>query len=362
MKKKIMIAVGGTGGHVFPAMAFAEQQQKSDADILFVGGGLSHNRYFNQNAFPYHSVACGAIFKKSPLAVLRGIWNIAKGIQQSFKIIRHFKPDIVVGFGSYHSFPPLIAARMTKTPYILHEANSIPGKVIRFFSKHAVVTGIHFPQAASLLKGKTAEVGMPLRSHFNHEKSSPDAAFEYFQLNPTKKTILVFGGSQGAHAINKLFSQALIKIAQNQLQILHFTGNQLTADELRDYYRSHQIEACVKEFESRMDLAWQVADIVISRSGAGTIAEQLEFEVPGILIPYPLAADNHQEYNADFLVNTVRGGIKLREKNLDASILADAIKQTLEQQKQLQQAISHYKQSVKTTTLQVLVEQFIQES
>lgn len=346
MEKKIIIAAGGTGGHIYPAIALAEQLLEiiPQKNLLFVGGGLDDNRYFNRNSFAYQSVACGSFVKKRPMSLMKNMGGIGKGIWQSLRLIKQFKPDLAIGFGSYYSLPPLIASKMASVPFILHEANSIPGKVIRLLSRQALVTGVHFPQTQSFLKGKTLEVGMPLRKGYQQLNGLRHAAVEYFNLSGDLPTILIFGGSQGAQAINQLCLEAILRLKNNRpMQILHFTGNAAAAELHENLYRENGIRAVVKGFETRMDLAWSAADIVISRSGAGTIAELVEFEVPAILIPYPTAADNHQEFNADFLVDHVGGGIKLLEKNLDSIILSSAVESILLNKTQMQAAIDHYK-------------------
>ncbi len=333
MSRKVIITVGGTGGHIFPALALAKQLQRSapDVKLMFVGGNLATNPYFDQGTFLYRSVDCSSLHGNL-LKYLKGAGSILRGWWQSRTAIREFKPDLIVGFGSYYTLPTLLAAKMLKVPIVLHEANSIPGKVNRLLARHAVVTGIHFPSAASLLDGKTLEVGMPLREGFHLGAITRVQARDYFFLDHDKITLLVFGGSQGAQAINKLVSDALTghyKGQKDRLQVLHFTGDKTQAASIEKAYSDLGIRSCVKDFEKRMDYAWQSADLMISRSGAGTIAEQMEFEVPGILIPYPQASENHQNINADFMAKTVGGAVKFLEKQLTPALLAERIETIL---------------------------------
>lgn len=328
MEKKLIIATGGTGGHIFPAIALAHELEKEmpSHNILFVGGGLDTNRFFEKGKFPHQTIKCGSIIKKNPLALMKNFYGIGKGITQSLRIFKQFQPDLVVGFGSYFSFPVLFGAKLASVPFVLHEANSIPGKVIRIMSKHALVTGVHFPHTSRLLKGKNVVVGMPLRPKFKFGACSIEEAMEYFGIDSKKLTLLVFGGSQGAKALNFLISEALEKVSKlTPYQLLHFTGDTSSVVLLQEKYKSLNINAIVKPFENRMDLAWRAADLMISRAGAGTIAEQLEFEVPGILIPYPAAADNHQDYNANFMADTIGGAFKFAEKDLTPGILANKL-------------------------------------
>lgn len=359
--KRILIATGGTGGHVYPAMALAQQlkEEMPNSWILFVGGGLNNNRFFDQNLFPHRSVSCGSFVNKAPMALVKSLSDIAKGIWQSRKIIQEFKPDVAVGFGSFYSFPPLVAAKLLSIPLVLHEANSIPGKVIRLLSPYAAVCGVHFPQTLELLKGNIVEVGMPLRNGFRRASISPEKAKKHFGLKTNLPIILIFGGSQGAKSINHPAFEAVLNIHKTHpLQVLHITGDADIAVELQNAYAAQEIIAKVKPFEDQMDIAWQAADFVVSRSGAGTIAEQLEFEVPGILIPYPRAADNHQEHNANFMVDTVGGAVKILESKLTADVLASQLTSFLEDDKlnqNMRQAMQSYKQNSRKQDLCSLV-------
>lgn len=361
--KRVMIATGGTGGHVYPAVALAQQLIKQgDCEVLFVGGGLTENRYFDRETFNYHSVACGAFVNKNPKAIFLAMTNIGKGIWQSRKIIRNFKPHVAVGFGSFYAFPPLIAAKLLGVPLVLHEANSIPGKVNRLLSPFAEVCGVHFPETLQLLKGNAIEVGMPLRQGFQRTDISMAFAREHFGLKPDVRTMLIFGGSQGARAVNALMRDALCELGKEaQFQVLHLTGDSNQAIELKNNYANQGIYACVKAFETSMHMAWQAADLVVCRSGAGTIAEQLEFEVPGLLIPYPRAADNHQEHNADFMVATVGGAVKLQEKGLEAVRLAECLTTLLQDDgamlQAMRQSMHRYKIKARTRDLCSLVKE-----
>lgn len=364
MPKKVLIATGGTGGHIYPAVAIAQQFSKEGAKVLFIGGGLSQNRYFDKAIFDFRSVSCGAFRERSPLAVFKSFKNMMKGIWQSCAIIRDFQPDVVVGFGSYYSFPPLIAAKMKSIPIVLHEANSIPGKVNRLLSPYVYATGVHFPQTLGLVKGKRFEVGMPLREGFKKGNISHADAKKYFDLPPEGHVLLVFGGSQGARMINFHVLEALKLLPERAgIQVIHLAGDAEQVAALQEGYRKLRISSSVKSFEGRMEMAWQAADLVISRSGASSIAEQLEFEVPGILIPFPRATEDHQNHNADFLANTVRGARKIEEKELNAHSLAIAIDQLLSHHgaglDKMRQAMRDYKKAIRTRDLYSLINEVI---
>lgn len=359
---KVVITVGGTGGHVFPAIALAEQLKRDHgAELLFVGGALETNRYFDRESFPYKSVACGSFVSKNPITLARSLGRVFKGMWQSRSIIKTFNPDFVVGFGSYYTFPTLLAAKMTSVPFVLHEANSIPGKVNRLLARYAAAVGVHFPVTATLLRRDAVEVGMPLRSGYRKDAVSREHSREYYHLDHNTTTLLIFGGSQGARAINLLCAQTLTgSLAGVPLQVIHITGDAALTEELTHKYESKGIKASVKTFEKRMDLAWRAADLMIARAGAGTISEAMEYEVPGILIPYPHAADNHQETNADFLTDTVGGAVKCLESGLSKGGLGDTIRELLqpEKRKQMKDAIADYKRRARKQDLCSLVTNF----
>ncbi|MBN4066872.1 undecaprenyldiphospho-muramoylpentapeptide beta-N-acetylglucosaminyltransferase [Simkania negevensis] len=355
MERKVMIAVGGTGGHLFPAQALVEQLDKAapEVDVAFVGGDLDSNPYFDAKKYPYHTVSCGSVRGRNPFRLMSEGWKVLRGIVQSMKILKRYKPDAVVGFGSYHTYPVLFAARVLGIPYLLHEQNSVPGKVIRFFSKKAKVTGTCLPLPLGALKGRTIEVGMPLREGYTLALSSKRKARAYFNIDPECFTFLVFGGSQGALTVNTQFPYAAIELAERtkNFQVLHFTGSDLLVAECQQLYDDLGICATVKNFEQRMDFAWIACDLVISRAGAMTIAEMIELERPGLLIPYPYATDHHQEKNALYMQNVVGGAVTILDKDLDTQMLTETISTLVaDKQKKLiemQKAIQQYKKNKK---------------
>lgn len=346
MTKRIIISVGGTGGHIYPALALAKELRRAEpgVQLLFVGGNLDKNKYFDRQENPFESVSCGPVLSKNPFKLFSSLTRILRGIWQSSRIFKNFKPDIVVGFGSYYTFPVLLAAKWHKVPIILHEANSIPGKVNKLLARYAAYVGTHFPSTKSFLKGNVVEVGMPLREGYFKGSVPRKTALEYFCLSPEKMTIMIFGGSQGAKAINEMTAASLTKHYRGDvagIQVLHFTGDKKLSERLQEEYVGAGIQACVKEFEARMDLSWQAADLVISRSGAGTIAEQMEFEVPGILIPYPHASDAHQDKNADFMVRQVGGAVCFHEHELSPITLNDKLQKMMDHDKILLRTMRH---------------------
>ncbi len=354
MKKRIILSAGGTGGHLFPAQSLAETL--ATAEILFVAGGLSQSHYFDRTQFAFEEIACATFSFSKPLQLLKGSTKIYKGLRQSQKIIRQFKPDLIVGFGSFFTLPILLGAILEKIPFVLHEQNAIPGRVNRFFAPYAKETTISFPITRSLLKGRGEEVLFPLRKR---AEATKEECLHYFGLEPDKTTLLVFGGSSGAVRLNALFLDAVSKL--DAIQVIHLAGNEERAENARKTYYELQIKACVKSFEPRMDLAMQLADLAITRAGASTVNELIEYELPALLIPYPFATDNHQEENGAHFVSQVKGGKMYKEKELTGEILFRHIQEMLTNCPFFKQNIRDFKQGRKTKTLASLIQDIIHD-
>lgn len=345
---KIVIATGGTGGHVFPAEALGAELLEQGYDVTFVGGGLKNNRYFHRNNFKYEEVATSSIFK---LNIFRSFWRLFQGFKQSLKILATLQPKVVIGFGSFYTFPVLLAALIKRIPIVLFEPNAIPGKVNRIFSKWAKLSAVQFAEAGRWLSGTIIEVKMPTGKKELIEK---EKARDYFYLKPELFTFLVFGGSQGSESINRLFSEAASRLkGSTNFQVIHVTGKTGRADKFRKIYADAGIPACVKSFEERMDLAWSAASVVICRSGAATVAEQITYAVPGILVPFPQAADDHQTVNAQFVEKKVKGGITCPESTLTVEKLGKLLSQMLESDKReiMHNAILKFKRDLRKQEL-----------
>lgn len=357
--KRVVISAGGTGGHLFPAQALASKLKEQSVDVLFVAGGLSTSRHFDREKYAFCEVTSAQILSKNPLKILRGIVHLARSVKQSLAILKKVQPDVVVGFGSYYTVPIVLAARWLKIPIVLHEANSIPGRANRYLSSFATHIGVHFPMTLPYFKDKARCAGLPLREGYSLCAVSKDKALDYFGLEAGQKTLLVFGGSQGAKSINASIKLCTPVFHSLSLQLIHLTGDRDTAEDLQRHYAEHGIRACVKVTEHRMNMAWRAADGFVGRSGASTIAEATEFEVPGILIPYPHATDNHQEINANFFACDVGAGKKILEKELTSERLSSAIEELfhLEYQEKGREAARKHKQTMQHQTLTDLVRQ-----
>lgn len=312
--KKIVLAVGGTGGHLFPAQALARDLLNAGSiDLLFAGHGLSTNRYFKRELFPFEEIESG-----TPRKGMGALVPLARGLLKSRKLLKEFSPDLVVGFGSFHSFPLLLAAQLKGIPYVLFTPDVIPGQVNRLFSKRALFTGVQFQETADFLKGKAVLVQMPCWCM--EGKSTREMARLHYGLDPECLTLLAFGGSQGAEAINHAVSRLELK---QPFQVIHFTG--VKEGELRALYAERKIRAHVAAFEEKMERAYLAADLAICRAGAATLGELIAFELPALLIPWPGAADQHQEKNARVFIEQTGGGKWIDQKNLSPHLLSQVI-------------------------------------
>ncbi len=280
---KIIIAAAGSGGHIIPAQALAKEL--SGHSICFAGHNLSQNPYFDSARWDYVDVPAAPLsLKGSP----RFIYSTLLGIRRAWKLLG--SASLVIGFGSYHTVPVLSTALFRRVPFVLYEANAIPGRVIRLFSPYAQWTGCYFKEAAKHLKGSVKLVSHPLRSAFAAPPSKQESR-AYFGLPESGKTVLVMGGSQGAALFSSLIPQAVQEM-ENKPSVIHLAGHK------SDTPNYDGVEVCIKPFEENMAFAYSAADAVVSRAGASAISEIEEVQKRALFIPFAQAADNHQKINA----------------------------------------------------------------
>jgi UDP-N-acetylglucosamine--N-acetylmuramyl-(pentapeptide) pyrophosphoryl-undecaprenol N-acetylglucosamine transferase len=283
VKKKVLIAAGGTGGHLFPAQQLAQQLQ-GDFDLLFAGHQIGTSPFFEREKIPFAEIIAHPLKRGFFIKTCVGFW-------QACKLIRGFKPDLVVGFGSFHTVPLLLAAAFLRKKLVLFEANSKMGKVIRLFRPLASEVAVQFPNT-----GGTLVPWLPWKSA--GQRLEMKEAKKLYGLDPEKKVVLVFGGSQGASFLNETAPKAIRWI--EECQAIHLAGP-IEAEKVKEAYEKLGIFASVKPFEKEMAHAYAAADLALCRSGAGTIAELIRFELPALLIPYPFASENHQWMNGEYL-------------------------------------------------------------
>lgn len=296
---RILFAGGGTGGHLFPAIAIAEEVRALDKDseIEFVGTryGIEY-RMRNDLAYPLTLIAMRGLARKVSISLIIFPIRLIVSVWQSLRILRRFRPDVVVGTGGYVAGPVIIAAAIKKIPRVLQEQNSYPGLVTRQLASRVNVVFTAYKKAEEFLPRTVASrrLGNPIRRSLigcnRHE------ALKKFGLNTDKKTILILGGSQGARRINEAVLASLDGL-DDSMQVLWQCGK-------RDYTdvaaRADKTEFVVSlfPFSNEMDLVYAAADLAIARAGALTIAELTACGIPAILVPYPFATADHQTHNA----------------------------------------------------------------
>jgi len=318
MTKTVIFAVGGSGGHVLPAQIVAKEMQAADASlrVQFLGTRLSECKFFDATKFDHVDIPSAPLGFKRPFKALTGLFQIVKGTWLAYNFLKHRNPGLVVGFGSYHSFPVILAAALRKTPFMLFEPNVFAGRVNRWFASRSKAVLVPYTECRKYLSDPVVQVKIPFRQGFDEAFADKQKAAEYFGLKTGVFTVLVMGGSQGARFLNTLCKETFEILADRGIhfQVIHLCGKPAEQRPIQEVYHRCRIPAVCKPFESSMHMAFILADIAVCRIGAMTMAELIEFNLPAIVIPFPGAKDNHQDYNANFFVEHIAGGIKIKEE------------------------------------------------
>lgn len=322
---RVVIACGGTGGHLFPGLAVAQVLKDRGHEVLLLvsekaidAQALKAHPEFRSEKLP--SVGLPAIVSPAFISFLARTWE---SVSQCKHIYKRFQPDAVLAMGGFTSTAPLVAGRLGKIPTFVHESNAIPGKAnklaSRFVSK--VLLGFedcaqHFPNTG------TTVTGTPVRKDLG-ERISREDAIRSFDLDPDKPTLVVMGGSQGASGINQLLFKAAPMLKVTGLQIIHLTGERDDRLAAANYLRE-EIPAYVSPFHHAMRDVYSAADLIVSRAGASSLSETAHFGVASILIPYPYAAEDHQAKNAEIFVRAGAAEMLL-ESTTSPEVLAQRV-------------------------------------
>ncbi len=330
---KVVIAGGGTGGHLYPGIAIARELLKeSGNEALFVGTEQGiEARVLPKEGFAARFITVGKLKGMKLLPMLKTIAALPLGMLQSLSLLRESKPDVVLGMGGYASGPVGLAALSLNIPLVIVEPNSFAGLANRQLGKLARMVVLCFPGTGAqgfFPAEKTMTLGPLVRKGI--EQGDRRKALADFGLEPGRFTVFVMGGSGGAHAINMAMKQAAVLLKDiHNIQVLHQTGEK-DAVEVAAGYSEASVQAVVRPYIDDMAAAYALADLVISRSGATTVAELAVCGKRAVLIPFPFAADNHQEYNASMLA--ARGAAEIIvQKDLSAELLARLIKKYADQ-------------------------------
>ncbi|MDB5141634.1 MAG: murG [Mucilaginibacter sp.] len=306
-EKHVIISGGGTGGHIFPAIAIANALRKLDPEIviLFVGAkGRMEMEKVPAAGYNIIGLDIQGIQRKSIWKNLLFPFKLIGSVIKSVRIIKKFRPHAAVGVGGYASGPLLYAASLMGVPYLIQEQNSFAGITNKRLGKKANKICVAFDGMEQFFPAdRIIKTGNPVRRESVDIKDKREQAFEYFKLSPDKKTILVIGGSLGARTLNTSVITDLQKIMDADVQLIWQTGKYYYGA-IRQELPNNDLENIrILEFLNRMDLAYAAADVIISRAGAGTIAELCVVGKPVILVPSPNVAEDHQTKNAKTLLN-----------------------------------------------------------
>ena len=309
-KPFIAIACGGTGGHLFPGLAVAEQLKQRGCDVALLISPKEVDQQAVKSAYGMEifTLPAVALQNKNYFSFARSLWNSFRAARKLFK---QRTPDAVLAMGGFTSAPPVFAAKKFGAKTFLHESNTIPGRANRFLARLVDEAFVGFSEAAGKLRAKkTSVTGTPVRPQFS-APSAIEKCHSALGLDPNIQTILVVGGSQGASGLNEMILSALPLIAEKNWQWLHLTGAN-DFERMRAAYATRGIKAVVKPFLAEMELALGAATACVSRAGASSLAEIAAMRLPSLLVPFPAAADNHQFSNALAFEKT--GAAKLLEQ------------------------------------------------
>jgi UDP-N-acetylglucosamine--N-acetylmuramyl-(pentapeptide) pyrophosphoryl-undecaprenol N-acetylglucosamine transferase len=319
---RLLIAGGGTGGHLFPGVAIADELRRRDpsAQVLFVGTARGiEARILPGLGWPLERIDASGIKTVGALGALRGLLRVPRAMWQSRRILRQFRPDAVIGVGGYASGPCLLMARLTGVPTGILEQNSIPGLANKILGRFVHGVFLAFGETRRFFRASKIQMtGNPVRREIAALAAAPPPEPD----GSERLRLLVFGGSQGARRVNELMVGAARQL-RTRVDIVHQTG----ADDLgriTSEYGSAGIGADCRAFIDDMAAEYRRADLVIARSGATTVAELAVAGCPAILIPYPHAADNHQEINAREVV-AAGAALMFRQSQASPEMLAGAI-------------------------------------
>jgi UDP-N-acetylglucosamine--N-acetylmuramyl-(pentapeptide) pyrophosphoryl-undecaprenol N-acetylglucosamine transferase len=316
----VLIMAGGTGGHVFPALAVAEELRARGATINWLGTARGiENRLVPAVNIALHLIKVEGVRGRGIVGLVKAPFLIIYAVLQALGVIRQIKPDMVLGFGGFASGPGGLASKLSGIPLVIHEQNAVAGTTNRLLAKVANKVLAAFPSSFGEV-GSEQVVGNPVREQIKNLSAVQDRYVERAQQKLPLQ-LLIVGGSLGAKAINELVPQALAELPLDaRPQVWHQTGKS-HAEATTALYMQHQVNAKVTEFIDDMAAAYAWADVVICRAGALTVSELMMAGVASILIPLPSAIDDHQTFNAKNLTEA-GAGIALVQKDLTAAKLA----------------------------------------
>lgn len=354
---KVMFAGGKTGGHIFPAIAMAKEFRKRypQSRISFVGTkeGMEA-KIIPQHGFELSFIQTKGLSRRSYLSNLLLPFSLLHAFYQAHIILSRKRPSLLVGTGGYVSFPVVFVASLKRIPVLIQEQNSYPGISTRFLAHFADKVCLSYSESVKYFSSrkKLKVIGNPVREDLIHRERHQ--ALKQFGLDEDKKTIFVFGGSQGAHSINVTMLQCLDSL-NPECQILWQTGEN-DFQEISEKVKGKKVRCAVYPFIEDMGSAYTASDIVVSRAGALTLAEITACGKPSILIPFPFATADHQRYNAEAL-QKLGAARMILQKDLTAEVLVKEINALLSNENRLNKMAEQSKNMGKPEATSLLVDQ-----
>ena len=325
---KVVLAGGGTGGHFFPTLALARELKARDIEAVLISTGRGRETVLiPAEGFPVETIRVEGLSGRRVRAQAGSLLLLPPALIRALLLLGRHRPRVVVGMGSYTAGPISIAAVLRRIPLLIHEQNLFPGLTNRVLARLADRVAVSFEQTRRVLGGKAVVTGNPVRREILEAERRK--GLEAFGLESGKSTVLVFGGSQGAHRINRAMTEALSHLGRlrDRLQFIHATGERDRFD-MEEAYQAWKGDFRVLPFIQDMASAYAAADLVVSRAGATTIAELAALGKPALLIPFPFATNDHQRGNAEAVVR-VGGARMLLDRDLTAHRLALELQELL---------------------------------
>ncbi len=335
---RVIIAGGGTGGHVIPALAIAQQLKKQfAAEVLFIGTARGiETRLVPQAGFPLELIQVGALKNVSLMTRAKTMFDLPRGLWTAGRLLNDFRPDVVIGVGGYASGPAMLAAIRRRLPTLAFEPNVVPGFANRMVARFVSAAAVHFEETCEYFRNAKV-TGVPVREAFFRipakEMSTKSGLANAEGGDGNVPTLLVFGGSQGAHAINQAMIESLpgLRAKIPAIRIIHQTGQRDYDRVLAAYQHSGRTNEApvapfgeVHRFIDDMPATFARADLLVCRSGASTVGEITAAGKPAIFVPFPRAADDHQNVNARAL-ERAGAAVVVEESNLGAAYLVETI-------------------------------------
>lgn len=349
---RVVIAGGGTGGHLFPGIAIAEEFIRRDPEttVIFIGTRRGiENKLLATLGYRLETIDVEGVKGRGIKALMKGVYQIPKSMMQSRRIVRNFRPDLVVGVGGYASGPAVLVAHFMGVPTVIAEQNAIGGVTNKILGRFVDKIFVTYEQTKAFFPpDKVVVSGNPVRLSVASRQGARRGQRAYRQL-------LVFGGSQGAEAINQCMMDMMprLKTMKDEVRILHQTGAR-QKEIIAQSYARHGIHAEVKDFILDMSRAYEEADLIVCRAGATSLAEITAAGRAAVLIPYPFAADDHQLKNAQALAEQ-GAAVVIRESELTAERLFEVVRSLLQDEETLRRMEEHSRKMSKPEAAATIV-------